>query len=56
MMDEIFDRGYQAGRAELHQGIDRLIARIRGAIGPAMTALRHVEWDAPWRTPSRRPN
>ena len=48
MMDEIYDRGYQAGRAELHDGIDRLIGKIASALRPALTALHHVEWDAPW--------
>ena len=48
MIDEIFDRGYQAGRAELHDGIDRLIGKIAAALTPALTALHHVEWDAPW--------
>jgi hypothetical protein len=51
MVDEIFDRGYQSGRAELHAGIDRLIARIGSAfkaIGPGLTALNRLEWTAPW--------
>ena len=48
MMDEIYDRGYQAGRAELHDGIDALIRKVRGALAPALTALHHLEWDAPW--------
>lgn len=48
MMDEIFDRGYQAGRAQLHDGIDALVRRIRDAVEPAMTAIHHIEWDAPW--------
>ena len=49
MMDEIFDRGYQAGRAELHDGIDRLIRKVRNAIVPSLAALHHVEWDSPWK-------
>ena len=48
MIDENYDRGYQAGRAELHAGIDRLIAKVRNAIAPAFIALHHIEWDAPW--------
>ena len=48
MMDEIYDRGYQAGRAELHDGIDALIRKIRRAITPALSAIHHFEWDAPW--------
>lgn len=53
MMDEIFDRNYQAGRAELHDGIDRLVRTIGGAIGPGLAAVYHFEWDAPWN--ARKP-
>jgi hypothetical protein len=52
MMDEIYDRGYQAGRAELHAGIDALVGKIRNAIAPALSAIHHFEWDAPWNTKS----
>ena len=48
MIDEIYDRGYQAGRAELHDGIDALIRKVRGAIVPALQAVHRFEWDAPW--------
>jgi hypothetical protein len=48
MVDEIYDRGYQAGRSELHAGIDALVRKLRDAFGPALLALHHVEWDAPW--------
>ena len=51
MVDEIYDRGYQAGRAEMHAGIDRLIARVRNAFvtaGRGFAALNRLEWDAPW--------
>ena len=35
MIDEWFDRSYQAGRLELHASMDRLIARIcRAAVPP----------------------
>ena len=48
MVDEIYDRGYQAGRAELHDGIDALARKIRNAFAPAFSAIYHFEWDAPW--------
>ena len=54
MVDEIHDRGYQAGRAELHDGIDALFRKLRDALAPAFTALHHIEWDAPWDVPARR--
>ena len=53
MIDEIDDRGYPAGRAELHDGIDRLARGVRNALTPALTALYHVEWDAPWKSVSK---
>lgn len=52
MVDEIYDRGYQSGRAQLHTGIDALIGKIRDAFAPVLAALYHVEWDAPWNTES----
>ena len=48
MVDEIHDRGYQAGRAELHDGIEALVRKVRNAIAPALAAIYHFEWDAPW--------
>jgi hypothetical protein len=57
MIDEIYDRGYQAGRAELHAGIDRLGARIGNtfkAIGPGLAALNRLEWTAPWNEQPKR--
>ena len=48
MIDEIYDRGYQAGRAELHDGIDRLFRKLRDALAPSLLAVHHFEWDAPW--------
>jgi len=54
MIDEIYDRGYQAGRTQLNDGIDKLLSKLRDALAPAFTALHHIEWDAPWDVPSRR--
>jgi hypothetical protein len=48
MMDEIYDRNYQAGRAELHAGIDAIARKLRASIVPALSAIHHFEWDAPW--------
>ena len=49
MVDELYDRSYQAGRAELHDGIDALIRKVRNALAPALSAVHHFEWDAPWK-------
>ena len=48
MMDEIFDRNYQAGRTDLNAGIDRALARIGKALSATLKTLHRIEWDAPW--------
>ena len=48
MVDEIYDRGYQVGRAELHAGIDRLIRRLADSWSVTFDALHRIEWDAAW--------
>jgi hypothetical protein len=48
MVDEIYDRGFQTGRAELNQGISALAAKVRNAVAPSLSAIYHFEWDAPW--------
>ena len=52
MIDQIYDRGYQAGRANLHAGVDALVRKLRDAVSPALTALHRVQWDAPWNVQS----
>ncbi len=48
MVDEIYDRGYQAGRADLNQAIAGFSRKVGSAIAPALWAVYHFEWDAPW--------
>jgi len=52
MIDEMFDRQYQAGRAELHSGLDRAFA----AIGKGLKAMHRFEWAAPWAAPTKPRN
>ena len=54
MVDELFDREYQGGRVQLHNGIDALVGRLRDAIAPAFLAMHRIEWDAPWIPRSER--
>ena len=49
MRDELYDRGYQAGRAELHAGIDRFVH----AIAAGLNRLHREQWSAPWRKEAR---
>lgn len=44
MRDENFDRDYQSGRTDLHNGLDRLFSRI----ADAFDVLHHGQWEAPW--------
>ena len=53
MQDEIFDRTYQAGRAELNSGIDRGLSRLGASIGKSLQALHRIEWSAPWNRRSK---
>lgn len=54
MRDELFDRDYQAGRAELHAGIDRAIAGIGRTLGDSLKVLHRLEWNSPWLGKSKR--
>jgi hypothetical protein len=48
MMDEIFDRSYQHGRAQLNTGLTKLFQRTGTAAMSAFQALNRIEFDAPW--------
>ena len=54
MRDEIYDREYQAARAELHDGIDRLVLRLGRTLGATFDAIHDIQFAAPWRHPRRR--
>ena len=49
MVDEIYDRGYQAGRSDLHNGIDRLLHRI----ATTFEAISRVQFKALWNSGPR---
>ena len=53
MVDEIFDRNYQQGRAQVNDAIDRLFGFIGRGLGKSMKALHRSEWSAPWAPSSR---
>jgi hypothetical protein len=48
MIDEIFDRQYQAGRDALNASIANGVARFASAFGNAFKVLNKIEYDAPW--------
>lgn len=56
MVDEIFDRQYQAGRQALHQGIDRGLLRFGRSILAGFEVLNAIQWSAPWVRADRAPS
>lgn len=53
MQDEIFDRQYQAGRADLNAGLDRAFSGIGRTVSDSLKVLHRIEWSAPWATKSK---
>jgi hypothetical protein len=47
MIDEIFDRQYQAGRTELNAAILG-VGRRFAAVANAFAVLNRIEYSAPW--------
>jgi hypothetical protein len=48
MVDEIFDRNYQAGRADLNAALSHLLGRFGRAVGNSFNVLNRIEYSAPW--------
>ncbi len=53
MIDEIFDRQYQSGRKELHDGIDRLVKQVGRGLADTFKTIQRVQFDAPWAKDGR---
>jgi hypothetical protein len=57
MVDEIFDRGYQAARGQLNSSLAEAFGAIVHTIGDGLRAMHRIEWSAPWavqKKPARR--
>ena len=48
MVDEIFDRHYQAGRNELNKSLASAFGRLGHAVNNAFEVLVKIEYQAPW--------
>ncbi len=48
MLDELFDRSYRSGGAELNAGLDRGFRRIGKAVSTSFEALHRIQFAAPW--------
>ena len=53
MIDEIYDRNYQASRDGLNALLSSGFARLGHAVTNAFAVLNRIEYDAPW-APKRR--
>lgn len=56
MVDEIFDRHYQAGRNELNRTMADVFGRLRRAVSNAFEVLVKIEYQAPWAAKPTRCN
>jgi hypothetical protein len=54
MVDEIFDRGYQAARGNLNANLAEAFSGISHTLGDSLRVLHRIEWSAPWAAPKKR--
>ena len=54
MVDEIFDRHYQAGRSELNKSLAGALGRLGHAVSNAFEVLVKIEYQAPWAAKPRQ--
>ncbi len=48
MIDEIFDRNYQASRNELNATMTSGLRKVATSIANAFEVLNRIEYNAPW--------
>ena len=54
MVDELFDREYQAKRAELNASIFSAADRLAHSIATAFRVLNRIEYSSPWTANTNR--
>jgi len=54
MIDEIFDRQYQAGRKELNAAVAGTFSGLSRTISDSLRVLHRIEWSAPWSPPKKK--
>jgi hypothetical protein len=54
MIDEIYDRHYQAGRDQLNDAIVTGFSRLARSVGTAFAVLNRIEYDAPWKARTKQ--
>jgi hypothetical protein len=48
MIDQIFDRTYQSGRAQLNAAIGHGFKNVAKAVADTFAVLNRIEYSAPW--------
>jgi hypothetical protein len=48
IIDEMFDRAYHQGRAELNAGLASAVRRFGASMTKAFEVLNRIDYDAPW--------
>jgi hypothetical protein len=48
MIDQIFDRDYQAARGKMNEEIRFLASELANAFSNAFRVLNRIEYNAPW--------
>lgn len=48
MVDELYDRGYQAARAQLNAHASSALGAAAHELARSLKALHRIEWSAPW--------
>lgn len=54
MVDELFDRHYQAGRDALNASVSGAVFRLAKAVSNAFNVLNRIEYQAPWNARQKR--
>lgn len=54
MVDEIYDRHYQAARSDLNASIISAFGCFGDAVGNAFKVLNRIEYQAPWAAKAKR--
>ena len=53
MIDEIFDRQYRTGRADLNRALLDIASRLGKSVSDAFKVLNRIEYSAPWTARTR---
>ena len=54
MVDELFDRDYQARRSELNASILGAASKLAHALANAFKVLNRIEYSSPWKSSADR--